>query len=100
MKKAILLVALLAMVSLICVAASRKPLYAASNTMILVGTATVATDHTVTNTFSTAFSAAPVVVVSGGTNDLAHVKTITTTNVIFGGAAAAGTLQWIAVGTP
>ncbi len=55
---------------------------------------------TVTNTFSPAFSAAPVVVCSAGTNDLPHIVSVSTTNVILGAAQTNATIRWIAIGSP
>jgi len=67
---------------------------------ILSGTITNSADNTVTNTFSAAFSAAPVVTVSAATNDLPHVISVSSSAVIFGGAASTTVFRWIAVGAP
>ena len=86
-------------VVLLCIAAVRRPVYTASATQILAGTSTTSADNTVTNTFSTAFASAPIVTVSSVSNALPHTITITSSNVIFG-AAAAVAVKWIAVGSP
>jgi hypothetical protein len=55
---------------------------------------------TVTAVFSPAFSAAPVVSIVGGTNDLAHVLSVSTTNATFGSAVTNGYFRWLAFGSP
>lgn len=62
------------------------------------GTASTGAGTTTTQAFSTVYSTIPVVTVTGGTNSLAHVISITTSNVIFGVTVANTNLQWIAVG--
>ena len=64
------------------------------------GTATNGNNKTVTNTFTTAFSSTPVITVAAGTNDLPHLITVTTTNVIFGAAQTNASINWIAIGSP
>lgn len=63
------------------------------------GTITNSADMKVTNTFSVAYSSAPVVVVSGPTNSLPHIVSISTTAVVFG-SASTDILNWIAIGAP
>lgn len=61
------------------------------------GTVASGTATTATATFSTAYSAAPVVLCASGTNFLAHIVSITTSNVTFGVAATNATIQWLAI---
>ncbi len=66
------------------------------------GTNVLAADHTCTNTFATAFSAAPIVTVTGWTQGPAtnaFILSVSTTNVIVAGTAT-DPIHWIAVGTP
>jgi hypothetical protein len=66
------------------------------------GTNVIAADHTVTNTFSPAFSAAPIVTVTGWTQGPAtnaFILSVSTTNVIVAGTATVP-IHWIAVGAP
>ena len=66
------------------------------------GTNILAADHTVTNTFGTAFSAAPIVTVTGwtqGPDTNAFILSVSTTNVIVAGTAT-DPIHWIAVGAP
>ncbi len=61
----------------------------------------IANDFSVTNTFGTAFSAIPVVVVgSSVTNALPAVTSITTSNCIFLANKTNTTFYWTAIGTP
>jgi len=64
------------------------------------GTATNSNSFTVTNTFTTAFGSAPVITLAAGTNDLPHLITVTTTNVILGAAQTNASIRWIAIGSP
>ena len=66
------------------------------------GTATIAADGTVTNTFNITFSVAPVVVstISAGAGLTNRVSAITETNCVFTTGTETGTVQWIAVGAP
>jgi hypothetical protein len=64
------------------------------------GTAANGNNFKVTNTFATAFSSAPVITVAAGTNDLPHLITVTTSNVIFGAAQTNASIRWIAIGAP
>lgn len=66
------------------------------------GTNIIAADHTVTNTFATAFSAAPIVTVTGWTEEPAtnaFILSVSTSNVIVAGTATVP-IHWIAVGAP
>ena len=66
------------------------------------GTNILAADHTVTNTFSTAFSAAPHVTVTGWTQGPAtnvFILSVSKTNFIAAGTAT-DPIHWIAVGAP
>jgi hypothetical protein len=66
------------------------------------GTNVIAADHTVTNTFATAFSAAPIVTVTGWTQGPAtnvHILSVSTTRAIVAGTAT-DPIHWIAVGAP
>lgn len=69
---------------------------------IQAGTATTAADGTVTNTFSTAFASAPVVVISPFNNTTAtnSVVSVSTTAFVANLGTAAAVLHWIAVGAP
>lgn len=53
-----------------------------------------------TNTFATAFSVAPTVVVTSATNALPHIVSITTSNFVAGAALTNSTIYWVAVGAP
>ncbi len=64
------------------------------------GTAANGNNNTVTNTFTTAFSSTPVITLAAGTNDLPHLITVTTSNVIFGAAQTNASIRWIAIGSP
>jgi len=66
------------------------------------GSITNADDGTVTNTFSTAFSSAPIVVASqrGLNTTTTNVLTVTSSNFIFQSGAPGKIINWIAVGAP
>ncbi len=68
--------------------------------LLQFGTATTVNVTKVTNTFTTPFGSTPVVTVAAGTNDLPHLVTVTTTNVIFGAATTNASIRWIAIGSP
>jgi hypothetical protein len=65
-------------------------------------TVTLATNRsfTLTATFSPAYSAAPVVIAIGQTNDLPHIIGITTTNAVIGTGATNGYYRWLSFGSP
>jgi len=93
---------LVAALFLLTAAAVRRPVWtSAAETMIIQGTSTSATDGTVTNTFSTAFSAAPTVVISPyGSAVLSttnHVV-VTTSNFIWTCSLPSKTANWVAIG--
>lgn len=69
-----------------------------ANVNIQKGTNIMANAVLVTNTFSTAFASAPVVVACANTNVTAFVYSITASNFVLGASASNATLQWIAVG--
>ena len=54
-------------------------------------------NFTVTNTFSTAFSAAPVVLLIAGTNELPHLISVSTSNFIAGAATTNAIIRWFAM---
>lgn len=64
------------------------------------GTSANGNNKSVTNTFTTAFTSTPIVTIAAGTNDLPHLITVTTTNVIFGAAQTNASIRWIAIGSP
>lgn len=68
-------------------------------TFVQSGSVILSADGTLTNTFTTAYSAAPIVVISSEqTNNAVHLGTITSTNAIFKGITNS-VVKWIAVGT-
>ena len=67
---------------------------------IRFGTSATGNNKSVTNTFAPGFSSTPVVTIAAGTNDLPHLITVTTTNVIFGAAQTNASIRWIAIGSP
>jgi hypothetical protein len=69
---------------------------------IQVGSVTTAADGTVTNTFSPAYSVAPIVlpVQTGADTSVTNTVTVTTTNVIFVTNEAATVIKFVAIGTP
>lgn len=70
---------------------------------IQAGSAVTADDGTVTNTFSTAFSTAPKVVLTPFNSTTALTNTVvsvTTSNFVANLGANAVTLHWVAVGAP
>lgn len=73
-----------------------------STPSIQSGSVTTAGDGTVTNTFSTAFSAAPVVlaVQTGIDTTITNTITVTTTNFILVTQKASQVVKWVAIGTP
>lgn len=68
---------------------------ALNNFTIQRGSVTTTADGTITNTFTTAYAAAPVVLVSPTTNVVAFVSGITTTNCIISGETN-GVIKWVA----
>ena len=50
--------------------------------------------------FSPVYSAAPVVTVSGGTNDLPYVIAVATNYVVFGASTNTAVVKWISIGAP
>jgi hypothetical protein len=69
---------------------------------VVAGTATTSDDGTVTNTFVTAFSVAPIVTATlvnhtGPTNT---VTAITTSNFVYNAGSQSKVVNWIAVGAP
>lgn len=91
------------LVLFVAIAATRQPFYAATPTQILSGTCVSTTDGTVTNTFSTAFSSAPKVILSQIGNTVTGTNTITsvtTTGFIVNNKVATCTNNWIAIGVP
>ena len=66
------------------------------------GTIVMGTNTLSTNTFSPAFSVAPVVITSSGplSNRLDYVSSVTTSNVVIGSAGTNATIYWLAFGKP
>jgi len=68
--------------ALILTAASRHPIYTEQNTLIQTGRGKTATDGTCTNTFTTVFTALPVVTVTqeGAVTTVSNIITEVATN--------------------
>ena len=65
------------------------------------GSVVAAANGTVTNTFTPAYSGPPTVVVgSFGTNQAAHLISVTLTNCVLGTLTAGSNITFIAIGTP
>lgn len=64
--------------------------------VVLTGTATVGAALTVTQSFSTAFSGSPVVMLTASSNMLQHLNSVTKSNFV-AGAAVTGSVQWVAI---
>jgi hypothetical protein len=66
------------------------------------GSITNAADGTVTNTFATAFSSAPVVigVQTGNGTTTTNTFTITASNFVWNAGAPSKVLSWVAIGAP
>lgn len=93
--------ACLALISV--VAATRYPVYVSAPSLIQAGTCVTASDGKVTNTFATAFTAAPNVVtvqVGDTINATNRVTSITTTNFVLDVQKTTVTNRWIAIGAP
>jgi hypothetical protein len=92
-----------ALIFAVAAGVSRQPFYAAGPTLVQTGTC-IATDGTVTNTFTIAYSSAPKVFCTQtgtGLNSATNLVTsITTTNFQLKTSLANTTNSWIAVGTP
>lgn len=75
-----------------------------ANTLLALGiqkgTVSMAALDQQTNTFSTAFSSAPVIVFTGPTNALPHLVTVSATGFTVGTDGTNHTIQWIAIGAP
>jgi hypothetical protein len=98
----ILFALLLAGVAAVTIAAVRQPVYVASATQILTGTAITTADCTVTQSFSTVYGAVPVIVCSqvGLNTTTTNVIEVTTSNFVLRTGKATQTNKWVAVGTP
>lgn len=68
--------------------------------VLQAGSATVGASLTNKVTFTTAFSAAPVVVLTAGTNDLPHLISVTSSNFVIGVAGTNAAVRWMAFGQP
>lgn len=82
-------------------AASRNPIYTEQNTLIQTGRGKTATDGTVTNTFTTAFSVLPVVTVTqeGAVTTVSNIiVSCTTTQFIYNAGGPNVTNSYIAIG--
>jgi hypothetical protein len=66
------------------------------------GSITNSADGTVTNTFTTAFSSAPIVVAAqtGLNTTTTNVLTVTASNFVYQSGAPSKVINWIAVGAP
>jgi hypothetical protein len=101
--KKLLTFSALAVLALACMAAAtRRAVTLEGNTMLQSGTAVTTSDCTVTQTFSTAFSAAPKVVCPqiGLDTTTTNVVAITSSNFVLRTGKASTTNHWIAIGTP
>lgn len=103
MKKLLIPFVLCAAVILAIAAVPRRVSVDSANTYICAGTVVTTGDSTVTNTFSTAFGAAPIVVVTplgNGNLPITNIIcTVTTTGFILNTHVPSMTNRWIAVGT-
>jgi hypothetical protein len=83
-------------------AATRKTVAVEGNKMILAGTAITVADGTITQAFSTVFSAVPVVVSSqvGAATTISNIVSVTTSNFVLNTGLPTSTNKWVAVGTP
>ena len=84
-------------------AQTRQPFYSSAPGMVFSGISVTAADGTVTNTYPTAYSSPPKVVVAqvGSLNSPTNlVVTLTTTNFVYNGGRPSMTNLWISIGTP
>jgi hypothetical protein len=100
MKKSIISLLFLALIG---IAATRVPFYSSGPTLVLSGSVVMSGDGSVTQSFSTAFSAVPTVLVcqeNVAAGSLTNIIAPTTSNVVIRSSIAGATNKWIAIGTP